>query len=302
MSMCLFLILPKYWTKVDYVASKKNQTELLYDCKCTVVNGTIQPRGRRIDDQMDTAVFENKIKEFSYLVSLSMPAYIDELWERRFACSGAIVAKNWVLTGSVCIIENSEHEYLTVRELSDYWSKGGILHKVISASIKSKTQPLAVKIENSFSIGSDFSTSIPIKTIQSLMSVGWREPNIIRKKFESFLVDVFSEKKCWICIAGVITEKRNCDYESSGKPLIVNCNYLYGMQCKTRMEDSLQFLHLPTNRTGNWWLSLEDSPSTSKETAEVKNIYGVPDTNVEQCKKLDLKSIIEDQATTTLST
>lgn len=180
-----------------------------------------------------------------------------------------------------------------MRELSDYWSKGGILHLVISASIKTKTQPLALKTKTEFSVGSELS-STPVSPIQNLMSVGWRDPELVRKKFEPFLVDLFTESKCWVCVAGVI-KKRDCDFKSTGKPLIANCNYLYGMHCKNGVVQ--EFLLLPEERHDNWWLFLETPPA---ERLPVTELFGILEMNVDSCKPYDFARFFQDKRITWL--
>lgn len=174
--------------------------------------------------------------------------------------------------------ENSEWQYLKVRELSDYWSKGGIVHSVISASIDSKKEPLTLKIEFEFSASAAL-TPIPPQAIRNLMSAGWRQPEVTRKKFEPFLVDFFTERRCWACVPGTI-QKVGCDGMTSGKPLIANCNYLHGMQCKTENGSALQFLEFPEHRNEKWWMFLDTTPA---ESAESKMIYGVVDVNADRC-------------------
>lgn len=193
--------------------------------------------------------------------------------------------------GGICIIEDDEYEYLKIRELSDFWSKGGILHTIISAYTKSKDQPIAVKIENTFSVGSELS-NVPVMSLSNLMTVGWRDPDLIKKKYEWFHVDLFTDEKCWICIPGEITEEVGCQYMPSGKPLIANCNYLYGMQCKRKNGTLLQFLRFPTHRNDSWWLNLGNSFSSG--TAG-KRIYGVLDMNIEKCKPFDFGIFSQEQ-------
>lgn len=124
------------------------------------------------------------------------------------------------------------------------------------------------------------------------MTVGWREPKTTRKKFEPFLVDLYTESKCWICIPGIIRDESSCDYMSAGKPLIANCNYLYGMNCKTKKGSVLKFLRLPEHRSGDWWLLTEDYASIQSKG---KEIYGVIDMNVEQCRSLDFGMIFQEK-------
>lgn len=110
MCVCLFLVLPAYWTRIDYVQNVENQTNLIHECRCEVQLNESDAKslyGRqdqayysRTEDQVEGTFSQNKIKAFPYVVSLSVLAYIDEPWEMRFACSGVIVAKSWVLTGT----------------------------------------------------------------------------------------------------------------------------------------------------------------------------------------------------------
>lgn len=106
MCICLFLILPTSWTNENYVYDEDgNYTTLMYKCKCRITNVTSigyykeNSFSRKDDSQLDASFSRNKIRFFPYLVSLSIPSYVDELGEMKFACSGVIVAKNWVLTG-----------------------------------------------------------------------------------------------------------------------------------------------------------------------------------------------------------
>lgn len=127
------------------------------------------------------------------------------------------------------------------------------------------------------------------------MSIGWREPDILRKKFEPFLVDLFTESKCWVCVPAIL-QKASCDYSSLGKPLIANCNYLYGMQCKTSLQSgALQFLQFPENRHENWWLFMEDA---ALDRARDMTVYGILDTNVESCQPYDFGKTFDEQKLT----
>lgn len=157
LSLCLFLVLPKYWTRTDYIRIPVNRTYLIHRCKCelrsefvsdsvlntsstqpptkkplppktvpisvvtdeqksvseTTLTGTVTkvagrirpfflPRLRYTAESQTKATFSRrKIKSFPYLVSLSIPAYIDEQRERKFACNGVIVTKKLVLTGNL---------------------------------------------------------------------------------------------------------------------------------------------------------------------------------------------------------
>lgn len=124
------------------------------------------------------------------------------------------------------------------------------------------------------------------------MSVGWREPDLKRKKFEPFLVDLFTESVCWVCESAVVQE-RGCDFESSGKPLIANCNYLFGMHCTH--DNVQQFLQLPEERHENWWLFLEAPPP---ERSQVTEMYGILEMNVERCKPYKSERIVQDKPVT----
>lgn len=117
MCICLFLILPSSWTDENYVHdSDGNRATLIHKCKCKIIESANQPPAGgslksvfnlKEDTQLDVSFSRNKIRFFPYLVSLSIPAYVDQPGEMKFACSGVIVAKNWVLTGKISMQESN---------------------------------------------------------------------------------------------------------------------------------------------------------------------------------------------------
>lgn len=175
-------------------------------------------------------------------------------------------------------MEEDEWMYLKVRELSDLWSEGGIVHKVVSASIQSKTQPLVVKVKEDFVVSSILTPILP-KSINSLLSVGWRPPKMTRRKHEPFLVDMWTERSCWGCRSAVV-QNFSCKSLTSGKPLIANCNYLYGMRC----EGDDQFLLIPERRADDWWVVLQPS---AEELTKKLSVFGLVDLNIETCIRYD---------------
>lgn len=99
------------------------------------------------------------VQVFSYLVSLTIPTYFDEENEgRRYACSGTILSRTWILVGKVfelyneifvastlgtgeeCVSTGEEWMKLKIRAGSDYWSKGGTEHSPVSISRPKVTQ------------------------------------------------------------------------------------------------------------------------------------------------------------------
>ncbi|XP_074032180.1 uncharacterized protein isoform X1 [Leptinotarsa decemlineata] len=75
------------------------------------------------------------IAGFTWLVSVSMPRYLDvndSYW--MFACTGAVISINTVLTGDDCVRDpfNSNDFYRSiVRSESRYFLKGGVEHRIM---------------------------------------------------------------------------------------------------------------------------------------------------------------------------
>lgn len=104
MCICLFLVLPREWRTNEFVSVSKNYTDLIYECKCEMKKGggkSEKMSRSDLEGQPDSTFSENKVRNFPYVVSVSIPAYIDAPWEMQFACTGVIVARNWVMTGKL---------------------------------------------------------------------------------------------------------------------------------------------------------------------------------------------------------
>lgn len=77
------------------------------------------------------------INHYKWLVSITVPLFIDDSDSFVYACSGIVIKPNTVLTGKGCItsrkgLNKDDFIRATVRSNSEYYSYGGRTHKVVS--------------------------------------------------------------------------------------------------------------------------------------------------------------------------
>lgn len=84
-------VLPLHWKRDGYVASSSDKNQLIKECECL----------RKADNQKQS--WTDKIADFPFLVSLTLPLYSDWDVERKYICSGFIASSKKIITSRYSI-------------------------------------------------------------------------------------------------------------------------------------------------------------------------------------------------------
>ncbi|XP_044255342.1 uncharacterized protein LOC123005593 [Tribolium madens] len=177
-----------------------------------------------------------QIREYPFLVSLSIPAYSDDPTEKLFACNGLIQNTNWLATTHTCVRDKSEWFNLTVRSGSAFWSIDGVEHSVIDVREDAIDNLVMLKVTPPFS-----ENLLPFPPLKHFyygnwtygVSFGW-DDNMYQKnltsryKYKPFEVEKWTSKTCDSKASNICYMKKRS--EISSKPLLTSCHQILGMR------------------------------------------------------------------------
>ncbi|RZC40943.1 hypothetical protein BDFB_013786 [Asbolus verrucosus] len=259
LAVCLRFVLPSHITQMGYYPAdgrKLKFNEALKVCPCLarvfpegtrepIMFGIIEERITKIKRSiMDDTV--EQLSVYSFVVSLSIPAYIDEPNQKIFACNGLIKSSNSLITTKACVEDESEWFNLTVRSGSVYWSKLGQEHAVVNFSYITDDL-IVLEVEPKFA-----ENLVPFPPLKypfygdwiHAATLGW-DDNMYKKdvdfrhKNRPFNIEEWTSRECRSEANNVCFEWENCKRLSS-KPLVTSCHQLIGM----KFHDSEQFSSL----------------------------------------------------------